>query len=174
VQEDISIHRDVYTVNPNCDFVLKSNIFRLIQLLENSGLTANQQDALDSWLNAYTEMLCYDQLTTDCTIVLQNIVRLIQRLESSPVPLPSNVQEALNTWIIVYSKMKCFDQTIQNCNFVLNSNIFRLIQLMETTGGLSTNQEEALFYWTGIYELMKCAGCGCTGGCTGVCPVCHC
>ena len=162
----------------NCNTVLFSHIYPLIQQLENSGntgLNPNTQEALNIWLDLYTEMKCFDQSATDCSFVLtQNIFKLIQTLQSSATGLNAGQQDALDTWISLYKKMRCFDQSAANCTFVLNNNIFPLVIFMQTGGTLSAAQQAALSYWTGIYRDMKCAGCGCTGGCTGVCPVCPC
>lgn len=170
--EDMSIRKDVPLLNPNCGFVLNNNIFRLINLLSSVGLTANQQDALDTWLAIYAEMKCFDQSTGvngNCTQVYNRIFSLISTLQSSG--LPANQQLALDYWLFVYNQMKCFNQSSIDCSNVLNNNIFFLTQLMETTTGLSVNQQAALDYWTELYALMKCAGCGCETGCTDVCPL---
>ena len=181
VESDFAIHKNYIltgTALANCNIVLSSYIYPLIQQLEksgNTGLNPNTQNALDIWLDLYTEMKCFDQLPTDCSFVLSgNIFRLINLLQTSLTGLNTGQQDALDKWIDLYQRMKCFDQSLTNCSFVLNNNIFPLVIFMQTGGTLSTVQQQALSYWTGIYRAMKCAGCGCTGGCTGVCPACPC
>lgn len=183
IENNQTIYRD-YILTPimaaNCSNVLISHIYPLIKQLEDSGVTGlnpNIQTALDTWLDLYTEMKCFDQstsFTTGCGFVLNgNMFRLINLLQKSSTGLNTGQLDALDIWIDLYKRMKCFDQSTTDCSFVLN-NIFPLVVFMETGGTLSAAQQEALFYWTGVYRDMKCAGCGCTGGCTGVCPVCPC